>query len=53
LTKLLRLKNQFSPLLSGLTNMMAGPSGGASPLNLDFFSEKLEEMLPLIRQVRS
>ena len=50
LTKLLRLKSQFTPLLSGITSMLGG-GAGASPLNLDFFSEKLEEMLPLIRQV--
>jgi arsenite-transporting ATPase len=49
LTKLLRLKSQFTPLLSGITSMLGG--AGASPMNLDFFSEKLEEMLPLIRQV--
>ena len=26
---------------------------GASNINIDFFSEKLEEMLPLIKQVSS
>ena len=50
LTKLLNLKNQFSPLLSSLTSMMGA---GASNINIDFFSEKLEEMLPLIKQVSS
>jgi hypothetical protein len=39
--------------LSGITNMMgAGMGAGASNLSIDLFSEKLEEMLPLIKQVK-
>ena len=37
-------------MLSGIANMMGG-GGAASPLNVDFFSGKLEEMLPIIQQV--
>merc|ERR1712154_229456 len=47
LTKLLRLKNQVSPLLSQMGRMF----GGSDALNPELLSGKLEEMLPVIRQV--
>ena len=48
LSKLLRIKNQFAPLLGQMGGMFGGGAEGLSP---DLLSGKLEEMLPLIRQV--
>ncbi len=50
LTKLLRIKNQFAPLLGQMGGMFGG-GGGADQFNPEMLSGKLEEMLPLIRQV--
>ncbi len=57
LGKLLRIKNQFAPLLQQMGGMFGtgiGGIGGRSPedqFNPEVLSGKLEEMLPLIRQV--
>jgi arsenite-transporting ATPase len=47
LTKLLKLKNQVTPLLSQMGSMF----GGSDALNPEILSGKLEEMLPVIRAV--
>jgi len=51
LTKLMKLKNQFSPMLSSITSLLGGAGGGAGEFNPDLLTGKLEEMLPVIRQV--
>ncbi len=51
LSKLLRIKNQFAPLLNQMGGMFGGAAGGAEQLNPEILSGKLEEMLPLIKQV--
>jgi len=52
LTKLMKLKNQFSPMLSSITSLLGGAGGGAGgEFNPDMLTGKLEEMLPVIRQV--
>lgn len=54
LSKLLRLKNQFAPLVSGISRLMGGGGGGADQSSgdpVEMLSGKLEEMLPIIRAV--
>lgn len=52
LNKLLRLKNQFGPFIGNISRMFgSGEDGAASALNPEMLSGKLEEMLPVIRQV--
>ncbi|ESO11322.1 hypothetical protein HELRODRAFT_186257 [Helobdella robusta] len=46
LGKILRLKNHISPFVSQVTNML-----GMSDVNADDMTRKLEEILPVIRQV--
>ncbi|XP_022643894.1 ATPase ASNA1 homolog [Varroa jacobsoni] len=46
LGKLLNLKNQLSPLISQVASML-----GSGDLSADLMSNKLEELLPVIRQV--
>ena len=48
LSKLLKLKNQFAPLLGQMGRMFAG---GNEALNPELLSGKLEEIVPLIKQV--
>merc|ERR1712050_458976 len=48
LGKLLRLKNQLSPLISNMAGMFGGAEGGFNP---DMLSGRLEEMLPTIQSV--
>ena len=48
LGKLLRLKNQLSPLISNMASMFGGPDSGFNP---DLLSGRLEEMLPTIQAV--
>ena len=50
LGKLLRLKNQLSPLISNMARMFGGPESGFNP---DLLSGRLEEMLPTIQAVSS
>jgi len=49
LTKLMKLKNSFSPMLTNITRLLGGAAGGE--FNPDMLTGKLEEMLPVIRQV--
>ena len=53
LNKILRLKNQFSPLISNIGRMFGGVDGGAGAAAFDpeLLSGRLEELLPVIRQV--
>lgn len=51
LTKIMKLKNQFSPMLSSFTRLLGGAGGPAGEFNPDMLTGKLEEMLPVIRQV--
>lgn len=46
LTKLLRIKNQISPMVTGIAGML-----GMSELNGDFMNNKIEEILPIIKSV--
>ncbi|XP_074640536.1 ATPase ASNA1 homolog isoform X2 [Tubulanus polymorphus] len=46
LSKLLRLKNQISPFISQIAGML-----GMQELNADEMTKKLEDILPVIRQV--
>ena len=48
LGKLLRLKNQLSPLISNMAGMFGGADGG---FNTEMLSGRLEEMLPTIQSV--
>jgi len=48
LGKLLRLKNQLSPLIGNMARMFGGPDSGFNP---DLLSGRLEEMLPTIQAV--
>ena len=48
LTKLIRLKNQMSPLLSQVGAMFGGADSGFNP---EMLAGKLEEMLPIIKAV--
>jgi len=48
LGKLLRLKNQLSPLISNMAGMFGGADGGFNP---EMLSGRLEEMLPTIQSV--
>ncbi len=48
LTKVLNLQSQFSPMLNSLTRMLGSDGSG---INLDMFTGKLHEILPLIKQV--
>ena len=48
LGKLLRLKNQLSPLINNMARMFGGAEGQFNP---DLLSGRLEEMLPTIQQV--
>jgi len=50
LGKLLRLKNQLSPMISSMASMFGGPDSGFNP---DLLSGRLEEMLPTIQQVNA
>jgi len=50
LGKLLRLKNQLSPLITNMARMFGGPDGGFNP---DLLSGRLEEMLPTIQAVNA
>ena len=50
LGKLLRLKNQLSPLIGNMASMFGGPNSGFNP---DLLSGRLEEMLPTIQAVIS
>ncbi len=50
LGKLLRIKNQFAPLIRQMSGMFGG-GAVADAFNPELLSGKLEEMLPLIRQV--
>ena len=50
LNKLLKLKNQFAPLIGGMARMFGGGDAN-SAFDPDMLSGKLEEMLPVIRQV--
>lgn len=49
LTKLLRLKNQMSPFINQIGGLLG--SGTPEGFNPEMISGKLEEMLPIIRQV--
>ncbi len=49
LDKILRLKNQFQPLISSMGRMFGGDSNAA--FNPEMLSGRLEELLPVIRQV--
>ena len=51
LGKLLRIKNQFAPLLRQMGGMFGGGGPSEDQFNPEVLSGKLEEMLPLIRQV--
>ena len=51
LTKLMKLKNQFTPMLSSLTRLLGGGGSDSSQFNPEMLTGKLEEMLPIIRQV--
>nr|SVE75217.1 EOG090X08QZ [Daphnia dolichocephala] len=46
LSKLLRLKSQIGPFVSQISGLI-----GISNVNTDIFSNRLEEMLPIIRQI--
>lgn len=46
LSKLLRLKSQIGPFISQISGLI-----GVSSVNTDLFSNRLEEMLPLIQQI--
>ena len=48
LGKLLRLKNQLSPLINNMASMFGGAAGQFNP---DLLSGRLEEMLPTIQSV--
>ena len=48
LGKLLRLKNQLSPLISNMAGMFGAADGGFNP---EMLSGRLEEMLPTIQSV--
>lgn len=48
LTKLLKLKNQMSPLINQMSGLFGGDSSAFNP---ELISGKLEEMLPVIKQV--
>merc|ERR1719167_1687364 len=48
LGKLLRLKNQLSPLINNMARMFGGADGSFNP---DMLSGRLEEMLPTIQSV--
>merc|ERR1712083_1210512 len=50
LGKLLRLKNQLSPLIGNMARMFGGPDSGFNP---DLLSGRLEEMLPTIQAVNA
>ncbi len=50
LGKLLRLKNQFAPLISNVSRMFGGGEENAA-FNPELLSGKLEDLLPVIRQV--
>ena len=49
LNKILRLKNQFSPLISNVTRMFGGEANAA--FDPELLTGRLEELLPVIRQV--
>merc|ERR1711935_1239492 len=49
LNKVLRLKNQFSPLISNVGRMFGGEANAA--FDPELLSGRLEELLPVIRQV--
>ena len=49
LNKILRLKNQFSPLISNVGRMFGGDANAA--FDPELLSGRLEELLPVIRQV--
>jgi len=51
LDKLLRIKNQFAPLLASMGGMFGAGGGLPEGLSPELLSGKLEEMLPLIREV--
>jgi len=53
LTKLMKFKNQFSPMLTNITRLLGagGGAAGADGFNPELLTGKLEEMLPIIRQV--
>lgn len=46
LTKILRLKSQFSPMISNIASLL-----GLNDFSSDFMSTKIEEILPIIRQI--
>lgn len=48
LNKILRLKNQFQPLISNMSRMFGGEQANFDP---EMLSGRLEELLPVIRQV--
>ena len=50
LGKLLRLKNQFAPLISNVSRMFGNEENAA--FNPELLSGKLEDLLPVIRQVK-
>lgn len=49
LTKLMRLKNSFMPMITNLSRMFGG--GAGNQFDPELLSSKLEEMLPIIREV--
>ena len=49
LNKILRLKNQFSPLINNVGRMFGGEANAA--FDPELLSGRLEELLPVIRQV--
>lgn len=49
LSKLLRIKNQFAPLINQMSSLFGDGQGSA--FNTEMISGKLEELLPIIRQV--
>lgn len=48
LNKILRLKNQFQPLISNMSRMFGGEQANFDP---EMLSGRLEELLPVIQQV--
>merc|ERR1711953_1307653 len=52
LTKLMKLNNSFMPMITNLTRMFGGSDGAAGgQFDPEMLTGKLEEMLPIIRQV--
>ena len=51
LTKLLRIKNQFAPLINNMSGLFGAGGGLPDGFNPEMLSGKLEEMLPIIKSV--